>query len=67
LIADKLSELEYKNLIFDGDLNIDFARAHPMNSCILEFFSNLGLRLTDELVHPYIYIRRFILQLAAAE
>ena len=52
LIANKLSELEYKNRIFGGDLNIDFARAHPMRSCILEFFSDLGLRLTDELVPP---------------
>ena len=46
LIANKLCELDYKNLIFGGNLNTDFARFHPMRSSIMDFFSDLGLRLT---------------------
>jgi len=46
LIANKLCELDYKNLIYGGDLNTDFAWFHPMRSCIM------GLRLTDELLPP---------------
>jgi hypothetical protein len=50
LIANDLCELQYSNLIFGGDLNIDFARAHPLYGCILDFFNDLGLRLIDDLL-----------------
>ena len=30
LIANKLSELEYNNILFGGDLNTDFACVHPL-------------------------------------
>jgi len=50
ILCFKLCELDYKNHIFGGDLNTDFARFHPMRSCIIDFFSDLGLRLSDELL-----------------
>ena len=50
LIANKLSELNYNNIIFGGDLNIDFTSAHPLHSCVLEFLKDLDLRLLDDLL-----------------
>lgn len=49
-IANDLSRLNFKNLIFGGDFNIDFARVHPLRSVVLDFLKDFKLRLTDDLL-----------------
>jgi len=50
MIGNKLSEIQYTNIIFGGDLNVDFSSSHPLRSCLHDFFEGLNLRLTYNLL-----------------
>ena len=37
-VCNDLTTMNYKCLIFGGDLNIDFSQTHGMSDCLNEFF-----------------------------
>jgi len=47
-ITNDISELDFRQLIFGGDLNIDFNTGHAMKDYLLNFPSDIGIVFVDD-------------------
>ena len=47
-ITEELTRIEYKYIVFGGDLNMDFCRDHPLSDYVNTFCEELNLQFVDD-------------------